>query len=193
MTHQVARLPIGPQQARQQGAPLIFQFARLLGGGEDDVRVRFAAPPLLLGRDQFRGPSASEERVHIGNDDVANGLFRAADQRAGWRHRSGNPPTQSAATRKAGAAPRSWWWSGWLGVGSRRRPRPQLWPPRWRASNSHAAPNAILTPSETKAITRQRIPLFIRKLLPQQIEKCSRGKLRPQSRFAVAGTSFEPA
>jgi hypothetical protein len=43
--------------------------------------------------------------------------------------------------------------------------------------NSHPAANVILTPSETKAITRQRILLFIRKSTPQQIEKCSPPKV----------------
>jgi hypothetical protein len=52
-----------------------------------------------------------------------------------------------------------------------------MWVDRLGAEQSHAAANTILTPSDTKAITRQRICLFIRKSPPQQIEKRSRAKV----------------
>jgi hypothetical protein len=52
----------------------------------------------------------------------------------------------------------------------------------WRVTNSPAAANARLTPSETKAIVRQRIVLFIRKSLPQQMEKCKQAKVAPATK-----------
>ena len=34
---------------------------------------------MLIGGEDLHGATAGEERVHVGNDDVADGLFRAAD------------------------------------------------------------------------------------------------------------------
>jgi len=46
-----------------------------------------------------------------------------------------------------------------------------------RVDKSHTAVNAILTPRETRATSRQRIPLFIHISVPQQIEKRKRRKV----------------
>ena len=77
--HQIACLPSAPQQPGQQGMPLLFQFAGLLGGGANDTGVGLAAPPLLFRRGQLQGPLPRVKLVDIRNNDIANRLLRAAD------------------------------------------------------------------------------------------------------------------
>src|SRR5262249_41694215 len=77
--NQIAGLPVRSQQAAQQGVALQLQAAQLLYCHLEHVGVWIGAPPLLVGGNHFGRATARIERVDIRNDDVADGLFRAAD------------------------------------------------------------------------------------------------------------------
>jgi len=77
--NQVARLPIGAQQAGEQREPLVFQLPDLPRGRANNIQVGFAPPPLLERRNDLASPPARIEGVDVGHDDVPNGLFGAGN------------------------------------------------------------------------------------------------------------------
>ena len=63
----------------EQGAAFHVQRAQFHGGHGENIGVRFRAPPLLLGQDNFRGALPGVEGVDVRNDKVADGLLGTAD------------------------------------------------------------------------------------------------------------------
>ena len=72
-------LPVGPKERVQQGAALGVQRLGLRRRGLHQIRIGRRTPPFLGGVWHFLQFFVGVQLVDIGDDDVADGLLRAAD------------------------------------------------------------------------------------------------------------------
>ena len=76
---EIAAFPIRAQQAREQIAAFLVESSQGFDCDAHHVGIGLGAPPLLIRHHQLGRAPPRVQRVDVGNDDVVNGLVRAAN------------------------------------------------------------------------------------------------------------------
>ena len=75
----IGGIPIWPQQGGEQCAAFLIERGEFGIGDLGGIGVGFSMPPFLLGGGNFSPAPTKINLIDIGDDDVADGLFGAAD------------------------------------------------------------------------------------------------------------------